>query len=289
MPEALQQLTWVQWVEPDVLISLLPFAAAYLWVIRPEGRRHFRGSAPVPAGQQAAFLIGLAFVYVGFGGPLDVLADGYLFTAHMTQHALLTMASAPLLLIGTPSWLVEPLLDWRPTRGILTFLTRPIIGSAFFAIMLCLSIWPPFYDYTQANATAHFLEHAFYLIAALALWWPVWSQTDRLPRLQPLKRILYLFLNTLPMITPLLLVIFQTHPIYPYYDHTPRLFGLTQLGDQQLGANVMAVIMHISLIGSFVVTFIQWARVERALEPHPRPQLRVVPPLHPDASAARRS
>jgi putative membrane protein len=274
MPESLLLLSLWQWTEPYVLLSLVPFAAAYLWAVSPAGRRHFRGAGPVPAWQVSAFLGALSAIYFGFGGPLDVLADGYLFTAHMLQHTLETMVAAPLLLVSLPDWLLDPVLDSRLLSGPLRFFTRPVVAATFFAVVFSLSLWPPAYDLYERSESLHFLMHGLLLVSALAMWWPVWSPTARLPRLKPLMRFLYIFLDTLPMIAPLAMVMLQTQPIYPYYDHTPRLFGLSQLADQQLGAAVMFSLMHASYIVAFLVAFFQWTRAER----QERPRLRVLRP-----------
>ncbi len=274
MPASLIHLSLWQWLEPYVFLSLLPFAAAYLWAISPSGRRHFKGARPVPRWQVWTFLIAIFTIYLGFGGPLDVLADGYLFSAHMLQHTLETMLAAPLLIVSLPAWLLDPVLDHRLFGGLLRFFTRPIAGATFFAIVFCVSLWPPVYDLYEEQASLHFLMHGLLLVSAIAMWWPVWSPTDRLPRLRPLMRCLYIFLDTLPMIAPLAMVMLQTQPIYPYYDHTPRLFGLTQLGDQQLGAALMFTLMHTAYIVAFLVAFFQWSRQER----RERPELRVIRP-----------
>lgn len=284
MPESLLRLTLWQWLEPEVFISLLPVAAAYLWAVSPRGRRHFRGARPVPRWQVVTFLAAVFTIYLGFGGPLDVLADGYSFTAHMVQHTLETMLAAPLLLVSLPDWLLDPVLDQRFLGAILRFATRPVFGATFFAAMFSLSLWPPAYDLYESQASLHFLMHGLLLVSALAMWWPVWSPTERLPRLRPLMRFLYIFIDTLPMIAPLAMVMLQTQPIYPYYDHTPRLFGLSQLADQQLGAAVMFTLMHSSYIVAFLVAFFQWSRSER----QQRPQLRVIRPGEGDGPALRR-
>ncbi len=274
MPESLIRLSLVQWLEPYVFLSLLPFAAAYLWAVSPAGRRHFKGSGPVPRWQVWTFLGAIFVIYLGFGGPLDVLADGYLFTAHMLQHTLETMVAAPLLVVSLPSWLLDPVLDNRLSGALLRFFTKPVVGATFFAVVFAVSLWPPVYDLYEQSEGLHFLMHGLLLVSSVAMWWPVWSPTERLPRLKPLVRCLYIFLDTLPMIVPLAMVMLQTQPIYPYYDHTPRLFGLTQLGDQQLGAAVMFTLMHTAYIIAFLVAFFQWSRSERST----KPELRVLRP-----------
>ena len=44
---------------------------------------------------------------LALASPLDTIGDTYLFTAHMVQHLLLILGVAPLLLAGTPGWLLR--------------------------------------------------------------------------------------------------------------------------------------------------------------------------------------
>ena len=45
-------------------------------------------------------------LFVALGPPLDDWSDHYLLLAHMVQHLLLIMLAAPLLLYGTPAWVL---------------------------------------------------------------------------------------------------------------------------------------------------------------------------------------
>ncbi len=51
----------------------------------------------------------LALLFLSLNGPLHNLSDCCLFSAHMVQHLLLTLAFPPLLLYGTPAWVIRPL------------------------------------------------------------------------------------------------------------------------------------------------------------------------------------
>ena len=64
--------------------------------------------APAPA-QVVWFMAGLGVIFVALLSPLDGLGDDYLFSAHMLQHFLIAFVAPPLLLLGTPGWLVRPL------------------------------------------------------------------------------------------------------------------------------------------------------------------------------------
>ena len=80
-------------------------------------------TGPTPA-QKASFLGGALTLFVALGPPLDDWADHYLLSAHMVQHLLLIMLAAPLLLYGTPGWMLAPLTRNRVTNTIGYWLTR---------------------------------------------------------------------------------------------------------------------------------------------------------------------
>ena len=54
-----------------------------------------------------------------------------------------------------------------------------------------------------------------------------------------------------------LLIALAAHTIYPYYDTTPHLFGLSPLEDQQIGGMLMAVEQSVLLFVAFSWTFLR--------------------------------
>src|SRR5205823_5942123 len=79
---------------------------------------------------------GLGALLAALNGPLHDLSDYYLFSAHMVQHLVLTLVVAPLLLAGTPGWMLDrllaPLLRRPLGRGAVR-LTRPVPALALYA------------------------------------------------------------------------------------------------------------------------------------------------------------
>src|SRR3989338_666120 len=86
-------------IHPDVVLGAgaLGLAYALAWARGPSGR----------AAEPAAFFAALCVLLLALNGPLHDLADYYLFSAHMVQHLLLTLVVPPLLLAGTPAWMVD--------------------------------------------------------------------------------------------------------------------------------------------------------------------------------------
>ena len=99
---------WQRWDwHPSVVIGLALLGGLYAYV----------GGLAAPRRRVTAFAASLVVLGVSLNGPLHNLSDGYLFSAHMVQHLLLTLAVPPLLLAGTPGWLLRPILSpnrtWR--------------------------------------------------------------------------------------------------------------------------------------------------------------------------------
>ena len=57
----------------------------------------------------------------------------------MIQHILITLVMAPLLLAGTPGWLISDVMKRNWINRITKFITHPI--PAFFLYFLSLSFW----------------------------------------------------------------------------------------------------------------------------------------------------
>src|SRR5271163_3161189 len=81
----------------------------------------------ISAWRLAAFLSGVAGIWLAIGSPLEAFDDVSL-TVHMVQHLLLMSFSPPLILLG---WPALPLLRGLP-RWVGRFIVGPIGRSGFF-------------------------------------------------------------------------------------------------------------------------------------------------------------
>ena len=67
-------------------------------------------------------------IFLSISSPIHVLSDDFLFSVHMFQHIVITLLSPPLLILGTPSWLISPIFNSKITVSY-THLTLPTICS----------------------------------------------------------------------------------------------------------------------------------------------------------------
>src|SRR5256714_10719092 len=189
-----------QWnLDPSILIGTALIIGGYLYAIGPVRKRHH--FEEVRRGQVFSFLLGMIIMFLALVTPLDELGDSYLFSAHMVQHLFLTVVGPPLLLLGTPAWLVKPLLRQRHVFLIARFLTFPAV--AFFLYNADFWLWhaPPLYDATLENQAIHILEHLTFIVFGVIAWWPIFSPLEEgLPRLSLGGQILYLFFSGMPTV-----------------------------------------------------------------------------------------
>src|SRR5438876_7497613 len=110
--------------DPWLLVALLVCAGIYLrgWLAL-----HRRDSQRWHGGHVAAFLGGLAAIYLALASPIEPFA-ALLLQVHMVQHLLLMMVAPPLLWLGAP---VFPLL-----RGLPEPVRSVWVGPLFRSLLL---------------------------------------------------------------------------------------------------------------------------------------------------------
>src|SRR5205085_481997 len=97
-------------LHPSLLVAIGGLVGLYALGVVVLGPRY---RVRLSRGQAAWFALGILTLFLPLQSPLDHLSDSYLFSAHMAQHMLLMLAVPPLLLLGTPDWLVRGLVNRR--------------------------------------------------------------------------------------------------------------------------------------------------------------------------------
>jgi putative membrane protein len=249
-------------IHPSVVAGVLLLGALYFYGIGPYRRRKSLGP-PAEPWRPLCFTLGLLVLLVSLNGPIHDLSDTYLFSAHMAQHLLLTLALPPLLIAGTPGWLLDDLLRPRPARALMRFLTRPAVAGVIFSAVLLVWHTVDAYDLMMRSHDVHVATHLMFIAAAVLLWWPVGNASTVLPRLAPGPGLLYLFLVQIPMQALGAIITFADAVLYPWYSTAPRTFGLSPLDDQKLGGLLMWIPGNLWIWGAMSVLFFLWARRER--------------------------
>jgi putative membrane protein len=221
----------------EPLYLALVVAAAVVYVLAARDDR--------PSGWRAtSFGLGLFLVAAPLNSPLETIAAHYLLLVHLLQNALIADIAPLLILLGlTP--LMKDALNRRGARRI----------RARYALPVWLVVWygahaAPFYDWALRTGWGLNLEHAALIAAGLLFWWPIVSN-----RLSTPAALAYLGIAFVTSSFLGLAFIFSTRPLYAFYEHAPRLWGLSPARDQNLGGilmNAEQTLVFLLAIGWFV-------------------------------------
>lgn len=249
---------WSAWhADPVVVGGLVAFGVVYavatLW------RRRLDPRAGVEPLRIVSFVGALGVLLVSLTGPIHDLSDYYLFSAHMIQHMLLVFAMPPLLLYGTPGWMVRPLLSDARLRSLGRALTKPAGAFATFNIIIVVWHLPPVYNLAMDQHQVHIVGHLLMMAASVILWWPVLSPVSELPRAPYPIQLLYLFVVGLPMVMVAIFISMADGLLYPYYSASPRIWSwLTPHADQHLGGLIMWIPGGLVFLLAVSVIFFRW-------------------------------
>ncbi len=264
---------WHPHVDVWALIGAL--AGLYVLSVRRERARR-PGEAVLTRAEGWCFGGALAVMFLAADWPLHDVAEGYLYSAHMVQHLLLTLVVALLLLAGTPAWMARNVLGLgrsgpgsgkqsRRLRAART-MSRPVTGLIQFNIILVLSHWPVVVEATVRHHPLHFVAHAVLLASAVLMWMPVASPLPEIPRIKPPTQMLYLFLQTIVPTVPASFLTFNDHPLYKIYATFPRLWGIDALTDQQTAGLIMKIVGGLYLWMIIGIIFFRWYASEERRE-----------------------
>jgi putative membrane protein len=192
-----------------------------------------------------AFASGLFLLAASLNSPLETIASQYLLLMHLLQNGLIADLAPLLVLLGLTPQMKEAVgrrgLNRLRTRWIL-----PLWLGAWYLTHLA-----PFYDWALRTGWGLNIEHAILIAAGLLFWWPIVSG-----RLKPPAGLAYLAIAFIGSSFLGLLYIFSSRPVYSFYEHAPRLWGLSVIRDQNLGGILMngeQTLVFLLAIGWFVL------------------------------------
>jgi putative membrane protein len=255
------QLHWFS--DPLVLVPLALFAGIYVWRFA-EARREVaaRGGSPGARGagalQALAFTGGVIALLAALVTPLDGLGEEYLFSAHMVQHVLLGDVAPLLILLGLSRVIMRPAT--RRLNGLerrLGPLASPATGIVAWLALMYIWHIPALYEAAVENPAVHLLEHMSFFAAGVALWWPLIQPVPMRRRLTGLQPVAYIGTAKAGLAALGIFLTWSTTAIYPYYEGTPRIWGLSPVEDQNVAGVIMMVEQSVTLVLVLVVLFVR--------------------------------
>jgi cytochrome c oxidase assembly factor CtaG len=196
---------------------------------------YVREARTASTGRRILFGLGIFCIVAPLNSPLETIATHYLLMAHLAQNAISADFAPPLLILGLPP----------EARAALQRRGGPLFARATnpaFAGLTWLTIWygvhlAAVYDVLLRHQLLLNAEHLVLITVGLMFWWPVLSGLAG--GLEAPGALLYLFLAFATSAFLGLALTFLPS-FYSYYQHTPRLWGLSPDADQNIGGSVMA-------------------------------------------------
>jgi cytochrome c oxidase assembly factor CtaG len=231
---------WAFGFEP-LFLALAVVAAVLYWRAarkqRPTGWRTF------------SFFAGLFLIAAALNSPLENIAAHYSLLIHLLQNALIADVAPLLIMLG----LTPRMRDELARRGLGRVRARWILVlwlGAWYAAHLAF-----FYNWALRTGWGLNIEHLVLITAGLLFWWPIVTG-----RLSPPAGLAYLAIAFVGSSFLGLAYIFSSHPYYTYYEHVPRLWGMSATRDQSLGGILMngeQTLVFLCAIGYFVLRLLE--------------------------------
>ena len=235
--------------EPLTVALMAASAAVYAAGVRAAWRQGGAG-AGFRSWHVGAFCGGLLALAVALVSPLAWLSE-VLFSAHMTQHEILMLVAAPLLVFAQPLlamlWAVpahrraavahavrRPLVlaTWQ-------WLTTPLVVFLLHGVALWIWHIPALFEWALRGEAVHAVQHLSFVATAALFWWGM--AHGRYGRAGYGVGVLYVFLTALHSTLLGALLTIAPSTWYRSYEAIAAQRRIDALADQQLAGLVMWV------------------------------------------------
>lgn len=260
-PAAAQPDVWRWYPHPEVWALVACIVGLGVYAVRVIGPKAVRDGSEVVRGRQKLFFaLGVVLLWVSADWPLHDIGEKYLYSAHMTQHLLMTMVVAPLFLLATPTWLARLVVGdgWFGGRAV-RWLCMPVVAGLLYNAFFVFTHWQPVVNNSVQYATLHYSLHLGLFATALLMWMPVCGPLPEL-RLSLPGQMVYLFCQSIVPTVPSAWLIFADKPIYDVYVHPFTVWGMSTVDDQQTAGVLMKLGAGMYLWAVIAVLFGRWAK-----------------------------
>jgi putative membrane protein len=202
----------------------------------------------------------LGVLFLTLMSPINTLADGYLFSAHMLQHILLLLVVPALLLLSLPSSLS---LAVRPR-----FLGHPFAG--WVAGVGAMWFWhaPAMCNAAASSVPVHALQTGSLLVLGSLFWRQILAPRDE-ERLSPPGAVIYLFSACVTCSVLGIIITFSPVTVCSNYSMSPANhlellqiirsgWGISPDRDQQIGGLLMWVPMCLIYLSAIFAQIARW-------------------------------
>jgi cytochrome c oxidase assembly factor CtaG len=208
--------------------------------------------------RQASFAAGMILIALTQVTPLGELSTELVW-AHMLAHTLITDQAALLLALGLTGPVLAPIVSAPGIRR-LVFIFSP--GWALLLWIGLIGLWhtPALYQAAADNAFLHFLEHASFLGAGLAVWLTVFGPFPEPKWFNAGARVGFVVVVHLFGMALANAMMFSGTPFYPDYAASALERGLNPLTDQGTAGAILMAQGFVVMLGVLTWELLKWAR-----------------------------
>jgi putative membrane protein len=205
-------------------------------------------------------LAGLGVFVLTVSSPLNALAAGYLFSAHMLQHILLLLIVPALVLMSLPRCVTLGPRSW--------IIANPLVG--WIAGVSAMWLWHarPLCNAAVSSPFVNALQICSLLLLGTVFWRQILAPREE-ERMSPPGAVLYLFSACVACSILGILITFSPVSVCPIYTQLPadRLgianliqskWGFTPDKDQQIGGLLMWVPMCLIYVTAIIAQLARW-------------------------------
>jgi putative membrane protein len=220
-------------------------------------QRRYPASLP----RRIAFAAGIGLLLLVFVSPIQTLSTTYLLSAHLVQNVVLAEWAPALIAVGIAPAAAAALARFRVVRAV----THPLVALPLWLVIYAVWHIPAAYDAAlRHSGSVLIVEHACYLVAGLAFWWPVLQAEPW--ALRSGAKAGYLFAAfVLASPVGLVLALFPD-PLYSFYEFAPRIWGLSAIRDQQIAGILMSGAEALVFFALFALFFLRFLAEEDQAE-----------------------
>ncbi len=237
---------------------LAPLVLGALYFARV-GRLRRSGRAPSRA-RQISFACGIALVLVATVGPIDHLADDFVF-GHMVQHTMLLDEASLLLAIGLTGPILASVLR-LPGLSRTRALMHPVVALGLWIAVMYAWHLPVFYQAAEENGFVHFCEHACFLAAGTIMWLALFGPFPKPRWFSNPAKALYAGAVHFSSMALANVLMWAGVVLYPFYAASEAAHGVAPLDDQSIAGAVLMVQGGVVMLGVFFWALLRWSREE---------------------------
>ena len=266
---------------PYFLSILLALSSAF-FLITTKFRTKFQNSEPLTGKQASLFLTAMILLYAIKGSPLDLMGH-LVFYIHGITMVLLVFLVPPLFILSMPNWLWRTILNLMVIKSLFKIFSKPVVAILLFNTFFSFYHIPIVFDHVMQNRYLHAGYSIVLFVLAIGMWWSLICPLPEYKNLTGIKKVAYIFVNSILITPACALIIFSDSSLYATY-HDPKVWSqvmslcvgsgfdnlnltgpeffssMSAVEDQRLGGIVMKIIQEIIYAVVLGQVFFEWYR-----------------------------